>query len=302
MLVISACGFPGANPEPTAIVLPTAAPTQQVKINPTLPADSGKVGSERTSPGDGMVQVFVPAGTFQMGGFDGDAQQDETPTHSVTLNSFWIDKLLVTNGMYQLCVKAGVCKPPRQTKSATHEKYYDSPDFSDFPVIYVSWVDASAYCQWAGRRLPTEAEWEFAARGNADQRRYPWGDQSPTESLANYDSQAKKDTSRVGSYLKGASPFGALDMAGNVWQWVSDFYGATYYGQNVSQNPIGPKGTDGSLKVIRGGSWMDSYKELRVSNRGFAKSPDLTADSKSDAYQGDSNNRTGFRCAAPGKD
>ncbi len=298
--LLSACGLPGANVQPTAIVVATAVPTQQVTINPTLPADTGKLGSERTSAGDGMVQVFVPAGTFQMGGFDGDAQQDENPTRAVTLDSFWIDKLLVTNGMYQLCLKAGACQPPRELKSATHATYFDNPDFADFPVIYVSWLDASSYCQWAGRRLPTEAEWEFAARGSADTRRYPWGDQSPTDSLANYDS-ALRDTSKVGSFPTGASPFGALDMAGNVWEWVSDYYGATYYSQGLIQNPPGPKGADGGLKVIRGGSWADNFKELRVSNRGFSKSPDLTADSKSDAYKGDANNRTGFRCAAPGK-
>jgi formylglycine-generating enzyme required for sulfatase activity len=300
VLVLSACGLPGASAQPTAIAVSTAAPTQEITVNATLAADDGNVGSERTSPGDGMVQVFIPAGTFQMGGFDGDAQRDENPTHAVTLDAFWIDKVPVTNGMYALCVKAGACQPPRDLKSASHEKYYGNTDFNDFPVIYMGWLDANAYCKWAGRRLPTEAEWEFAARGNADSRRYPWGDQSPDNSIANYDSTVR-DTTRVGSYPLGASPFGVLDMAGNVWQWVSDYYGATYYSQSGAQNPIGPKGTDGGAKVLRGGSWADNFKELRVSNRGFAKSADLTTDSKSDAYKGEANNRTGFRCAAPGK-
>jgi len=300
VFALSACGLPGSNPQPTPVVLPTAVPTQEVIINPTLQPEAGKAGDERTSTGDGMVQVFIPAGTFQMGSVEKNTQGDENPIHSVTLDSYWIDKLPVTNAMYALCVKAGACQPPRSLKSATHEKYYDNPEFADFPVIYVSWLDANNYCTWAGRRLPTEAEWEFAARGNSDSRRYPWGDLSPTDTLANYDKQAK-DTTRVGSYPGGASPFGALDMAGNVWQWVSDYYNPNYYGLSEAENPLGYKGKDGGLKVLRGGSWMDSYLELRVTNRGFAKSPDLTTDSKSDTYKGEANDRIGFRCAAPGK-
>jgi eukaryotic-like serine/threonine-protein kinase len=299
VLVLSACGLPGTNAEPTAVVVPTAIP-EVLSTNPTQAAKAGKAGDERTSSADGMVQVFVPGGKFQMGGFDADAQKDEDPTHGVTLTPYWIDKLEVTNGMYQLCVLAGACQAPREVRSATRPNYFANKDFSDYPVIFVSWKDADNYCKWAGSRLPTEAEWELAARGNADFRRFPWGDQSPDNSLANYDNQAK-DTTRVGSYPKGASPFGALDMAGNVWEWVSDYFGAEYYNQTGEQNPTGPNGKDGGPKVIRGGSWADGFKELRVSNRGSAKSPDLTADSKSAQYKGDANNRTGFRCVSEGK-
>jgi formylglycine-generating enzyme required for sulfatase activity len=300
VLVLSACGLPGANAEPTSIAVPTAIP-EVVTTNPTLAADSGKAGSERTAAGDGMVQVYILGGKFQMGGFDGDAQKDEHPTHQVALSPFWMDKLEVTNGMYQLCVLAGSCDAPDQMKSASHDSYFANKDFADYPVIFVSWQDAANYCKWAGRRLPTEAEWEFAARGSADFRRFPWGDQSPDNSLANYDNQAR-DTMRVGSFPKGASPFGILDMAGNVWEWVSDFYGAEYYNQSGAQDPTGPNtGSSTANKVIRGGSWTDGFKEVRVSNRGYAKSPDLTADSKSEAYKGETNNRTGFRCAAPGQ-
>ncbi|MCX6065641.1 MAG: SUMF1/EgtB/PvdO family nonheme iron enzyme [Chloroflexi bacterium] len=296
---LSACGLPGSTAKPTAVSVPTAIP-ETITTNPTLAAQSGKTGSERTSAGDGMVQVFVPGGKFQMGGFDGDAQKDEHPAHAVTLSPFWIDKLEVTNGMFQLCVQAGACQPPRELKSESRANYYANKEFADYPVIYVSWKDATNYCQWAGRRLPTEAEWEYAARGNADYRRFPWGDQSPDNSLANYDYQSR-DTSRVGSFPKGASPFGALDMAGNVWEWVADYFNAEYYNQTGEQNPTGPNGKDGGQKGIRGGSWADGFKEIRVSNRGFAQSPDLTADSKSAAYLGDANSRTGFRCAADGK-
>jgi formylglycine-generating enzyme required for sulfatase activity len=248
-----------------------------------------------------MPQVFVPGATYQMGGVDGDAQTDERPPHSVSVSSFWIDKVEVTNAMYQLCVQGSACKAPREDKSASHASYYSSKDFADFPVIYVNWQDAANYCQWAGRRLPTEAEWELAARGAGDPRRFPWGDQSPDETLANFDLQTR-DTISVGSLPKGASPYGALDMAGNVWEWVSDYFSADYYNQSADlQDPTGSKGKDGGVKSLRGGSWADVFKELRVSNRGFAKSPDLTADSKSEAYQGESNDRIGFRCAAPGK-
>lgn len=299
VLVLSACGLPGANAEPTSIAVPTAVAV--ATINPTLAPDSGQSGSERTSAGDGMVQVYIPGGNFQMGGFDGDAQKDEHPTHQVSISPFWMDKLEVTNGMYQLCVLAGSCKSPSEIKSATRDSYFANKDFTDYPVIFVSWQDANDYCKWAGRRLPTEAEWELAARGSADFRRYPWGDQSPDNSLANFDNQAR-DTMRVGSFPKGASPFGVLDMSGNVWEWVSDFYGAEYYNQSGAQDPTGPNtGSIAKNRVIRGGSWTDNFKEVRVSNRGYAKTPDLSADSKSEAYKGERNNRTGFRCVAPGQ-
>jgi formylglycine-generating enzyme required for sulfatase activity len=299
VLVLSACGLPGTNAEPTAVAVPTAIP-EVTTVNPTQAAKGGQTGGEQTSAGDGMVQIYIAGGKFQMGGFDGDAQKDEHPTHTVTLSPYWIDKLEVTNGMYQLCVLAGACQAPREVKSATRGSYFANKDFADYPVIFVSWQDAANYCQWAGRRLPTEAEWELAARGNTDFRRFPWGDQSPDNSMANFDNQAR-DTTRVGSFPKGASPFGVLDMAGNVWEWVSDYFNAEYYNQTSEQNPTGPNGKNGAPKVIRGGSWADGFKEVRVSNRGSAKSPDLTADSKSEAYKGDANNRTGFRCAVSGK-
>ncbi len=298
VLFLNACG----QAQPTAVVLPTAVPTQEVQANdPGQPA-GGQAGDERTSDADGMVQVYIPGGKFQMGGVDGDAQDDEKPAHFVTVGPFWMDKHEVTNGMYQLCVAAGACNPPREFKSEGREAYFGSPDFAEFPVVFVNWEDAKTYCGWAGRQLPTEAQWEFAARGSADFRRFPWGDQSPDNSLANYD-YTVRDTARVGSYPKGVSPFGLVDMAGNVWEWVSDFYDPQYYGQAGEQNPTGPNaaGPNGPRRVIRGGSWADGFKDLRVSNRGFALAPDLTADSKSEAFMGEGNSRIGFRCVAPGQ-
>jgi formylglycine-generating enzyme required for sulfatase activity len=302
VLVLSACGLPGAQAEPTAVVLPTAVPTEAVSSNAPGQAAGGNAGDKSTSAADGMVQVYVPGGKFQMGGVDADAQDDEKPAHFVTVGPFWMDIHEVTTAMYQLCVAAGTCNPPREFKSEGRESYFGNKDFADYPVVFVSWEDAKNYCAWAGRELPTEAQWEYAARGSADFRRFPWGDQSPTNNLANYDFTVR-DTTRVGSFPNGASSFGILDMAGNVWEWVADFYDPQYYAQAPADNPTGPNaaGPNGPRRVIRGGSWADNFKDLRVSNRGFALAPDLTADSKSEAYMGEGNSRIGFRCAAPGK-
>jgi formylglycine-generating enzyme required for sulfatase activity len=297
VLLLTACG--GGAAQPTALSLPTAVPTT---ADNAAQQNGGKAGDVMTSPGDAMPMVFIPSGAFYMGGVDTDAQPDEKPPHNVTVSAFWMDKLEVTNGMYTLCVKATKCQPPREFQSATRKSYFGNADFTDFPVIQVSWQDASNYCQWAGRRLPTEAEWEYAARGSADYRRYPWGEQSPDSNLENYD-YSVRDTSKVGSYPSGASPFGILDMAGNVFEWVADFYDPNYYAGMPSQNPSGPSVAvgQGLRRVIRGGSWVDAFKDQRVSNRGYASSPDLSADSKSEKYKGEANNHTGIRCAANGQ-
>jgi len=301
-LFLSACGggLGGSQAEPTAVVLPTAVPTVEVVAVPTeKPLQNAQPGDERASSVDGMLSVFIPSGSFQMGGLDADATANEKPARKVTISAFWMDKVEVTNGMYALCVQAGACDLPRNLSSATRPSYFANADFNDYPVINVSWEDAKTYCTWAGRRLPTEAQWEYAARGSTDFRRYPWGDQSPTNNLANYD-YGVRDTTRVGSYPSGASPFGILDMAGNVWEWVSDYYNDTYYETGASENPTGPAtaSVHGLRRAIRGGSWQDSFKDVRLSKRGFALAPDLTADSKSEKYKGDFNNRIGFRCAA----
>jgi eukaryotic-like serine/threonine-protein kinase len=176
----------------------------------------------KVSPTDGMTQILIPEGTFFMGGMDVYRKNDELPAHEVFISAFWMDQVEVTNGMYKLCVDAGMCRPPAQVRSDNREEYFGNPEFQDFPVVHVTWYDANAYCQWAGRRLPTEAEWERAARGD-DKRNFPWGDEFPNQ----YNSNALNlisDTWRVGSFPEGASPFGVLDMAGNVWEWVADRY------------------------------------------------------------------------------
>jgi len=242
------------------------------------------IGSTQVSAKDGMVLVYVPAGEFLMGTttdqLDALLQQhdnwkmdwftDEQPQHTVYLDAFWIDRTEVTNGQYAKCVEAGVCKQPGETKSSTRSRYYDNPDYANYPVIYVDWDMAVTYCQWAGRRLPTEAEWEKAARGT-DERLYPWGNSDPGCELANYNvsedgiTRCIGDTMQVGSYPGGASPYGALDMAGNVWEWVADWYSMTYYSQPAQSNPLGP--TSGQYRVVRGGAWNYLERVVRSANR-----------------------------------
>ncbi|HEY6073728.1 MAG TPA: SUMF1/EgtB/PvdO family nonheme iron enzyme, partial [Anaerolineales bacterium] len=197
---------------PRAIPTPLrqAVPTATFPVPPTTPTATQYV--TRVTSADGMTQVFVPAGTLHMGGLDVYADNDELPYHDVTLKAFWIDQTEVTNGMYGLCVQAGACRPPQKPSSAKRPLYFGNSEFQDYPVIQITWGDAQAYCTWAGRRLPTEAEWERAARGD-DMRTYPWGDEPPSARYANFNSLVR-DTTRVGSYPAGASPFGALDMAG----------------------------------------------------------------------------------------
>ena len=181
-----------------------------------------------------MIQV--PAGIFQMGC---NAIEDQiihcfgygSPLHQVQLGDYQIDKTEVTNSEYAACVSAGRCAPPHATSSATRVSYYDNPEFAHYPVINVDWDQANAYCAWAGKRLPTEAEWEKAARGPSDTRSYPWGEQPPDCTLTNFGGGkgCVGDTAAVGSYPFGASPYGAFDMAGNVAEWVADWWQDEYY-------------------------------------------------------------------------
>ncbi|OQY82601.1 MAG: hypothetical protein B6D40_08705 [Anaerolineae bacterium UTCFX3] len=304
--VASACQLGGGGQaQPTAISLPTAVPTPTVVVNPTTSSQGSQdAGSEKTSTADGMTQIFIPDGAFMRGGIDSDAPTNETPSTKITMTGFWMDKLEVTNGMYQLCVEAGVCELPHYgsrtvLKSKTRDPYYGSPDFKDYPVVYVGWGDAEAYCKWAGRRLPTEAEWEYAARGAfPSMNLYPWGNDRPSGSTANFN-YAVGDTARVGSFPAGASVFGVLDMAGNVAEWVSDLYDMKYYNQGVTMNPSGPVGkTNEFMRVVRGGHWGDSWKMLRVSSRASMMGPNPNVQVGSDLWYGESAPTVGFRCAA----
>jgi serine/threonine-protein kinase len=150
-------------------------------------------------------------------------------------------------------VADATCSPPSESGSWKRGRYYGNSVFDDYPVIYVSWHDADTYCQWVGGRLPTEAEWEYAARG-PDRYFYPWGNNAPSSTSASYYRNVG-DTTAVGSYPDGESWVGALDMAGNVWEWVSDWYSADYYAASPTENPTGPD--TGDFRVLRGGSWFN---------------------------------------------
>lgn len=233
-------------PQDTLAPSPTTVPTTIPTVSP--------VAAEVSSV-DGMVLVYVPEGEFLMGSDDDNPQagDEEKPQHTVYLDAFWIDQTEVTNAMYALCEEDGACEPPLSDKSYTHNPYYGNQSYADNPVDYVNWHQAMAYCTWAGRRLPTEAEWEKAARGT-DGSEYPWGDAQPDWNLLNFN-YLWEDTDIVGSFPSGASPYGVLDMAGNVSEWVMDWFDADYYSTSPERNPSGP--ASGSERVVRGGSWNE---------------------------------------------
>jgi len=221
--------------------------------------------------------VYVPAGRFLMGSEDDpDADDDEYPQHAVYLDAFWMDQTEVTNAHYRLCVESGTCRAP--TACDWGEPTYFDQSKTDHPVVCVSWQDAEDYCGWVAKRLPTEAEWEKAARGT-DGRIYPWGNEFDCH-RANLDDETELDdyvvpggegcdgfsrTAPVGRFLSGASPYGALDMAGNVWEWVADWYDEDYYSRSPDRNPMGPN--SGEHGTLRGGSWSPIRIRARCANR-----------------------------------
>ncbi len=228
----------------------------------------------------GILMLLVPAGKFTMGRNDSEA--DQAPSHEVYLDAYYIDQYEVTNAMYSMCVQTGFCEPPNKNSSKTHlDSYYNNPNFDKYPVVYVDWEKAETYCKWRDARLPTEAEWEKAARGT-DERIYPWGNDAPSCNRANYINCPQVDTQEVTKYSLGKSPYGVYNMAGNVWEWVSDWYTADYYQNSPKENPTGP--SSGYSRVMRGGAFYDQFTELTTVNRVF-RSPIV------------SNYDIGFRCA-----
>ncbi len=226
--------------------------------------------------------VLIPEGPFWMGRDGAEALEDERPRHQVWLDAYSMDLYEVSTAQYARFLAAAKRPAPWQWETVNLSMH------GDRPVIGVDWEDAEAYCRWAGKRLPTEAEWEKAARGT-DERLYPWGNQTPTPSLANFALGARFSYHQVlmpvGHYKQGASPYGLYDMAGNVWEWVQDWYGANYYEVSPERNPQGPE--QGHFKVLRGGSWSDLPKYLLTYGR--FKLPPTTR-----------NSFAGFRCVKSG--
>lgn len=242
-----------------------------------------------------------------------DLRPDESPLHKVRLDAYWIDQTEVTNAMFTRFMKATGYQTHAEWRSSAwvfdgagwsevqgaNWQYPQGPDSSitgmeAHPVVNISWYDAKAYCEWVAARLPSEAEWEKAARG-IDGRTYPWGEAAPSGSLLNFGdvslypesvdpalNDSYRFTAPVGSFPQGSSPYGALDMAGNVWEWVNDWYRATYYLSAPDTNPIGP--TSGEGRVFRGGSWNHSNLDIRSSIRMWSKPYDAI-------------DNIGFRCA-----
>jgi len=271
---------------------PTMPPTPTLPVTPTLPPASPlpactQTGQRWFSPMDGMPVMCVPAGKFLMGASDADIQKilalcvecksdwfaDAQPQNEIILDAFWIDQTEVTNGMYARCVNAGACQPPTSFFSGEVAHYYDDAQYNDYPVLWAGWTQANAYCTWTGRRLPSETEWEKAARG-PDGRFYPWGEEIDCQkaSYSKVMGGCVSNITRAGSYPDGASPYGALDMAGNAREWVADWYDEGYYAVSPLNNPPGP--ADGYNRVVRGGDWighaweqavmirMDNYPEM----------------------------------------
>lgn len=254
-----------------------------------VPAVTVAEGLEKEVTGkDGAPMVLIPEGSFPMGVPHGDRDggRDEYPRHDVFVSNFYIDKFELTNGRYLEFVKATRHRIPQNPKNATRNLWEGetiAESLIDRPVINVDWADAQAYCQWAGKRLPTEAEWEKAAKGTAD-RRFPWGNVEPTNKHLNFNQQwiGEKTLMPVGSYEAGKSPFGVYDMAGNVWEWVNDWYDARYYEKSPAKNPTGPE--TGTKRVLRGSGWQNETPTVRIFTR-VDSDPTIR------------NESTGFRCA-----
>jgi formylglycine-generating enzyme required for sulfatase activity len=308
LLLLAACASPALTPTPMPPT-PTQIPPTLTPVPPTptplppTPTPAPSLGDVKTRSADEVEMVYVPAGEFQMGSSEEEVERAvelcntyrgycdprnfevELPAHGVRLDGYWIDRTEVTNDQFRRCVEAGVCDKP----SSWYGDQFNKPDQ---PVVYIFWSQAQAYCEWAGARLPTEAEWEYAARG-PEGRRFPWGDTFDA-TLLNYcdatctglyaDTAADDGYSLpapVGSYPKGASWCGALDMAGNVSEWVGDWYGE--YPAEPQVNPSGP--TSGEWHVARGGSWYETRAHARNTTR-LTRSPTFE---RSDL---------GFRCAS----
>ena len=266
---------------------------ESVKVNKRVPppntvASPDQMKNPSEEPPAGMV--LIPAGEVLIGNKVGIGDSDESPQHKVYLDAYYMDVHEVTNAQYHQFWVADGGKKSKHTPASYGSSYMigDWPQVAEtkpnYPVVGVTWYDATAYAEWAGKRLPTEAEWEKAARGT-DARAWPWGNdfdiEKPTSDIAGESSVSKVHANRrdgndgydnttapVASYPTGASPYGVHDMAGNVWEWVADWYGRDYYSNSPAKNPKGPN--IGKLKMVRGGSWYHREHDQRCSNRYYS--------------------------------
>ncbi|MBW1808698.1 MAG: SUMF1/EgtB/PvdO family nonheme iron enzyme [Deltaproteobacteria bacterium] len=248
------------------------------KVNSDCP--NGFICENNSCVIEGSQMIRIPGGTFVMGSDSDEGDTDERPERIVSLPTYYIDTTEVSNEHYRACVQAHACTEPADLTA------YNSPDKADHPVVYVNWDQAYDFCSWMGKSLPTEARWERAARGpQPDERTYPWGNSEPNCSRANF-SGCLGDTAEVGSYPQGAAPSGALDMAGNVYEWVYDRYDSSYYSaQDNTDDPFGP--SEGDNRSRRGGGWDSLPEYIRCANRAYKAQTDASAN-------------VGFRCAMRG--
>jgi formylglycine-generating enzyme required for sulfatase activity len=295
---------PATEAAPMTIELPTAAATiespTEVPEEPTETPTAALADSIRGQ--DGVEMRLVPDGGFLMGSTSAEVEQavslcrlnpggdscahseftSEMPQHSVFLSSFYMDVTEITNGQYKACVNAGGCNPPA-SGSGTYSRsnYYDRAQYTNYPVVNVTWFDARDYCAWVDERLPTEAEWEKAARGD-DGRIFPWGNTFYSD-RANTQDRGTELIQPVGQYSNGASPYGLLDMAGNVWEYVADWFDPDYYKNAPNEDPPGPNSSPTEQRVLRSGSYANYQHYARIANRGAVE-------------PGTSTQFRGFRC------
>ncbi len=278
---------PTDTPEPTATG--TQPPTNTPEPTPT--EDTSTLPQTLIGQ-DGLEMRLVPAGEFIMGSTSSEVDQavsmcrqnpdgdlcarteftSEMPQHLVFISDFYMDVTEITNDQYRTCVSAGACDPPDPGSGRyRRSEYYDRPQFGDYPVVWVSWFDAQDYCAWAGERLPTEAEWEKAARGE-DGRVYPWGNEFSND-RANTQDRGTEVIFQVGQFPTGASIYGIQDLAGNVWEYVADWLDPNYYFDSTDRDPQGPASSPTGMRVLRSGSYANFKHYARAANRG-AVTPD----------------------------